>query len=481
MRPHIIFRYTGQVLLLNSIFLLISAGISVLYQDDSFFPLIYTALIAFLFGIFPMIFVPAATNISHKEGLLTVVAGWVLSCLIGMIPYALWGGEFSIINAWFESVSGFTTTGATAINNIEALPAGILFWRASTHWIGGIGVIMFVLSIASSMGMVGMVLYRSEISPVAFTQFKMQARNTVRIISYVYLGLTFLEVVSLLLAGMNLFDAVTHSFATIATGGFSTKNLSIAYYDSPAIEAVISVFMILSGMNFALIFAVILGKFTSLRLSSALKYYLFSNLIAILAVTLVNMSGSYDGFWTSFRFTSFQILSVGTSTGFANADSSIWPPFSQLVIIFFTLQCACAGSTSGGIKTDRFVLMYKSIARKFRQMRYPNAVFSITMNGNKVSNEVAEAAVIYILFYIFIVFLGGLISTLFNVDALSAFSGAAAMMGNVGPGLSTVGSLENYAALPAIVKLIFSGIMLLGRLEIYGLIMFLYPKTWIRV
>lgn len=481
MRPHIIFRYTGQVLLLNSIFLLISAAISLIHEGEAFFPLIYTALISFLFGIFPMIFVPAASIISHKEGLLTVIAGWILSCIIGMIPYVLWGGEFTVVNAWFESVSGFTTTGATILNNIEALPPGLLFWRASTHWIGGIGVIIFVLSIVSSMGMVGMMLYRSEVSPVAFSQFKMQARQTVRIISFVYLGLTLLETISLLACGMSLFDAVTHSFATIATGGFSTKNLSIAYYDSPAVETVISVFMILSGLNFALIFTVLMGNFSSLKISSVLKYYLLSNAVAIFVVSFINMNGSYPDFITSFRYTSFQILSVGTSTGFANADSSIWHPFSQMIIIFFTLQCACAGSTSGGIKVDRVVLMYKSVARKFREIRYPNAVFSVTMSKRKVPNEVVEAAVIYILFYLILVFLGGLVSTLFGVDALSGFSGAAAMMGNVGPGLSTVGSLENYAALPAIVKLLFSGLMLLGRLEIYGLIMFLYPKTWIRV
>lgn len=481
MRPHIIFRYTGLVLILNAIFLLISAGVSLIYDDSAFFPLVYTALIAFLFGIFPIIFVPPTTNISHKEGLLTVIAGWLLSCLIGMVPFALWGGEFTIINAWFESVSGFTTTGATILNDIEALPHGLLFWRASTHWIGGIGVIIFVLAVASTMGTVGMVLYRSEISPVAFNQFKMKTKATVRIISYVYLGLTTLETILLVVFGMNFFDAVTHSFATIATGGFSTKNLSIAYYDSPQIEAVISVFMILSGMNFALIFSAIMGNLINLKLSSALKYYLFSNLLAILSATLVNMFNGYNGFLESFRFTSFQILSVGTSTGFANADSSVWHPFSQLVLIFFTLQCACAGSTSGGIKTDRMVIMYKSIIRKFRQLRYPNAVFSITMNGNKVNNEVAEAAVIYILIYVFIVFAGGLVSTLFGVDALSAFSGAAAMMGNVGPGLSEVGSLENYAALPITVKFIFSMLMLLGRLEIYGLIVFFYPKTWMKI
>jgi trk system potassium uptake protein TrkH len=244
MRPHIIFRYTGLILLFNGIFLLISSLISVIYTDSAFMPLFYSAIIAMLFGTFPLIFVPPASDISNKEGFTVVVSSWLLSCLMGLIPYILWGGEFTFTNAWFESVSGFTTTGSSILTNIEALPAGLLFWRASTHWIGGIGIIIFALSVLPSMGRAGIVLYRAEISPLATENFHFRTRKALKILVTVYVGLTLAETIGLLFCGMGLFDSLTHSFATIATGGFSTKNSSIAHFRSVPIEAVVIFIMV---------------------------------------------------------------------------------------------------------------------------------------------------------------------------------------------------------------------------------------------
>ncbi len=479
MRPQIVIRYVGFVFLFNAFFLLISALISLFNHDTGLFPLAYSFVISLLFGLFPLIFVPAPDEITNHEGLLIVVGSWILSCFIGMLPYILYGGEFSIPSAWFESVSGYTTTGATILNNIEGLPKGILFWRASTHFMGGIGIIIFVLAVLPSTGFVGVQLSRTELSTSTLKQFRTRTSEAIRIILYIYLGITVLETVSLLLVGMNLFDAIVHTFATVATGGFSDKNMSVAAYHSVPIEVVIMFFMILSGTNFALLFSAVVGRFSDLKTSSVFKYYLGANFAATILVTLdLYFSRTYNSFWESLRYSSFQLLSVGTSTGFANADSSIWPGFSQMVIIFFTLQCAMAGSTSGGIKMDRIVIFFKATARRIKQVRFPNAVIPLTVDGKKYDDKTVSVAVLYIVVYVFIVFVSALLLSLMGVDALSAFSGSAAAMGNVGPGLAKVGSLGNYSQIPALGKWLLGIVMLLGRLEIFGLIVFFFPQIW---
>jgi len=478
MRKRVVYKYVGFVMLFNAAFLFASAIVSIFYNDSSLFPLLYSGLIATMFGLFPLVFVPTTDTLSTNEGLSIVVSSWLLSCIVGMLPYILWGGEFSVSNAFFESVSGYTTTGSTILNDIESLPKGLLFWRASTHWMGGVGIIIFVLSVLPSMGIATTRLYRAEMSRQAFRQFRMRAKEAVHIILYVYLGITLLEIIALMFCGMSLFEAATHSFATVATGGFSTRNLSIASFNSLSIEIVIMIFMIISGMNFALLFSVIIGEIGNLRSSDVLKYYLAANFIAIILVAYNTTGIQYDSFWEALRYSSFQILSVGTSTGFANADSSIWPSFSHLIIIFFTLQCACAGSTSGGIKIDRVLIMFKSILRKLKQTVYPNAVFNVNIDKTKLEEKKIENTLIYISMYLMIVFISTVLLTAMNVDALTAFSGSAACMGNVGPGLGQVGSMSNYAALPDAGKWVLSSVMLLGRLEIYGLLIFFLPKTW---
>ena len=478
MRFNVVFRYIGMVLLLNSIFLFISTGVAVYYGDGAVPQLLFSALLCTLSGIIPLIFVPNTAEISNSEGMMIVVGSWMLACILGAAPYALWGREFTLSNALFESVSGFTTTGATVVSNIEALPHGILFWRASTHWIGGVGIIVFILSVLPSMGGASLVLYRSEMSPAALRQFKMRAKEAVRVIASVYVVLTFLETLALMICGLSLFDAITHSFATIATGGFSTKNLSVASFNNPAAEVVIMVFMFIAGMNFGLLFAITIGNFSAIKYSEVLKYYFFANIIGILIVAFDLYGSQYDSFIQSLRYASFQVLSLGTSTGFASADSSVWSPFAQMILIYFTLQCACAGSTSGGIKTDRIVILYKSIVRKIKHIIYPNAVFHISVDKIKVTDVALEMNLIYILLYLGIVFISTLFLTGFGLDVVSAFSGSAACMGNAGPGLGSVGSFENYKHLTHAGKVVLSIVMLLGRLEIYGILILFSKKMW---
>jgi trk system potassium uptake protein TrkH len=478
MRLPVVLRYAGLVLLIDAVFLFTSSMISLHDGDSALLPLLYAAIVAGLFGAFPIIFVPSTTSISNKEGFIIVVLGWLLSCTVGLLPYILWGGEFDLTNAWFESVSGFTTAGSSILTEVEALPRGLLFWRSATHWIGGTGIIIFVLSVLPSMGKAGMILYRTEMSPLASDNFLFRTRRTVTILVSVYVGLTAAETICLLLCGLDLLDAVTHAFGTIATGGFSTKNASIAHFDSLAVEIVIMVFMVLSGIHFGVLFAAVSGRIDEVWKSSIVRYYL-SALILGIGITSVNLHGRVCGdWWEAIRSASFQVISLGTSTGFATADSSVWPPFAQMVLIYFTLQCACAGSTSGGIKSDRIVIFWKSLLRRIKSIQHPSAVITVKLQKISLPDDLVELTLLFIALYMGIVFATTLILSFLGVDALTAFSGSAATMGNVGPGLGGVGSMANFSTIPALGKWALTGNMLLGRLEIFSIIVFLMPRSW---
>ena len=478
MRFQIVLRYVAFALIFNSLFMIISAIFSLIYADDAFMPLLYSGVVTALFGIFPLIFIPATSTITNKEGHLIVVSSWLISCLVGMLPYLMWGGPFTVTNAWFETVSGYTTTGSSILSNIEALPHGLLFWRASTHWIGGIGIIIFVLSVLPFLGLAEIVLYRSEISSMARENFYHRARKAINIIAGVYGGLTVFETIALLLLGMNFFDAVTHSFATIATGGFSTKNASIAYFASPGIEVVIIIFMVLSGIHFATLFSVISGRIRDFWKSSVVRYYLTILLIGIIVTTLNVHGERYPQWIDAIRYASFQIVSIGTSTGFATTDSAVWPAFSHLIIIFFALQCACAGSTSGGIKIDRVLLIGKSFIKYFKKLMHPNAVIPIHLDNQVIKEDVITKSILYIVLYLVIVFLNTLVLSVLGVDNISAFSGTIAAIGNVGPGLGTVGSTGNFNHIPELGKWTLSITMLLGRLEIYTFFLLFTRTQW---
>jgi trk system potassium uptake protein TrkH len=472
MNLKIVTRNIGLALLLNAVFMFISAGISIFYGvDDSFSPLILSGIVTSVVASFPLIFVHKPGDINAKEGLLIVVFSWVLSCLFGMLPYILYGGEFSIINSWYESVSGYTTTGATIVVNIEALPKGLLFWRASTHWLGGLGVVLFMLLILPSISGSRM-LSRFEISSLSKDNFRFRAKQTVRVISTVYLGLTLLETLLLKLAGMDLFDALCHSFATIATGGFSTKNLSIAHYDSFIIEAIIMLFMLLSGMHFGLLYSAFTGKAQPLWKSPIVRYYLSSIFIISLIVSInIKFSGVESNWAYALRYSFFQVISIGTTTGFANADSSIWPPFSILLLLYLTIQCASSGSTSGGMKLDRVLIFFKAFKAQIKKQIHPNAVISVKLGEQIVDKEIVTSTSIFIVLYLVIVFIVAVILSLLGVDMLDAFSASAANMGNVGPGFGEVGSLGNYSQIPALGKFVLSVQMLLGRVEIYSMLL----------
>jgi len=478
MRPYVVIRYMGIACLFTSLFLFVSFTISLVLQESSMFSLLYSFIITFLTGLFPLSFIPPISSISKREAFYIVVLSWLLICFIGVIPYVLWGGEFTFINALFESVSGFTTTGSTILNNVEALPYGLLFWRSSTHWIGGIGIIILVLVVLPNMGHAKALLFKTEFSALANVNLLYNTKHVVRILLLVYIGLTVLETILLWIFGMSIFDAINHAFATIATGGFSTKNLSIAHYNSPAIEIIIMVFMVLSGIHFGLLFATIVGKKFALWHSQITRYYLVSMLMGIGIVSIDLWAHSPNSFLQALRMGSFQVISLGTTTGFASADSAHWPYLSVLVLLFFTLQCGCAGSTSGGLKADRVYIFLRTIKERIKGFHHPQAVFCLKVDKRVINDTLLFQVLQFIAVYLVIIFISTLLLAGMNVDILTGFSASAAAMGNVGPGFGIVSSLGNFSSLPALGKGILSIVMLLGRLEIFALLSLLFYRSW---
>ena len=480
MRFNVILRYVGLVLLLDAVFMLISAGISMLnHFDTGFYPLLLSFILTAVLGAFPLIFVEGGQQINNKEGYAIVVGAWIVSCIVGTFPYLLWGGEFDFVNSWFESVSGYTTTGSTILNDVEALPRGMLFWRSSTHLLGGVGVVMFALVILPALGRTKMTLSNVELSPLAKDNYRYRSQKTVQVLLTVYVGFVVAATILLKMAGMTWFDAVNHAFSTVSTGGFSTRNLSIAYYDSYWIELILIVFMLLSSIHFGVIFATLTGKTNNIFRTEVSRDYILSLVIGSLLIAVsLWVADMYPSFLSALRYSAFQLVTVTSTTGFATADSTLWTPFAMAILLFFSLQCGCAGSTAGGIKADRILLAGKVLKARIRQQQHPNAILRIKLNNALQENELIQSAMIFIVAYLMIVMIGTLVNTFFGVDLMTSFSVSFASMGNIGPGFGEVGSMNNYASLPDAVKLNATLIMLLGRLEIFGFIQLFLIKWW---
>lgn len=480
MRVDVVLRYVGVVMLFIAAFMLLSAGISCANgMDSAFYPLLLSALLTILLGAFPLIFVGKRDQITNKEGFCIVVGAWLLSCVVGMFPYLIWGGEFNVVNAWFESVSGFTTTGASILTDVEALPRGLQFWRFSTTWIGGMGVVMFALVVLPTMGRSKMTLSNVELSSLAKDNYRYRTQVIVHILLVVYVGLTALSAVMLRLAGMDWFDALCHAMSACATSGFSTKNASVAFYDSAWIDTVLIFTMGVAGMHFGLIYATVTGKRNNIFRSEVTRWYMgiLVGCSVLIAIALY-AADVYPSLMTSFRHAAFQFFSLMTTTGFASADSNVWPPFAVILLMFGTIVCACAGSTSGGMKVNRLVLAGKMVRTQLRRQQHPNAVIRIRLDGVMQDDAAVNGVMIFIVTYLLAILAGTVFAAFCGVDLLTGFSGTIACIGNVGPGFGEVYSMGNYATIPVAVKVSYSLLMLLGRLEIFGLIQLFFIKWW---
>jgi trk system potassium uptake protein TrkH len=469
-RKEAIIKYIAYVLLFNAVFLFVSALISYFLSETSFIPLFYSGLVCTILGLFPLIFTEKIDEIRFSEGLAISVIGWFITCVVGMLPYVMWGGEFTFVNAFFESVSGYTTTGATILNEIETLPKGILFWRSSTHWIGGMGVILFVLLILPQARGLRSSLYKTEVSNLSRMNFKTKARQIARIIGIVYISLTLLETIILWWLGMTFFDAICHSMSTIATGGFSTKNTSMAFYNNFWMELTIVVFMVLSSLHFGMLYVTIVGKKPNLIHSKSVRTYFLLIIVGILAVAYKLYDENVYNLVDSLRHSLFQVTSLVSTTGFATVDTSAWPVFTVIILIYFTIQGSMVGSTAGGFKFDRIYLFFQILKKQLRLIKHPQGVFASKIDDEVVDKGIELQTLNFLVLYIFTFFIATVILTFMDIDGLTAFSASIASIANVGPGFGEVGSLDNFSALPAAAKYVLSFEMLLGRLEIMNIL-----------
>lgn len=469
-----------MVLQFIAAFMLASAFVSLINDYDSaYYPLLLSAFLTALLGLFPLIFIEKVTEIKTKEGYGIVVGSWLVACIVGMFPYLIWGGEFSAINAWFESVSGFTTTGASILNDIEFLPRGLLFWRSVSCWIGGVGVVMFALVILPSIGRSRHMLSNVELSTIAKDNFHYRSKVVIRIIVFVYVGLTLITTIALKYAGMCWFDAITHAMSACSTCGFSTKNSSIVFFDSATIETILMVAMTLSGIHFGVLYATLLGKRNNIFRSEIVRTYIGMMLIVSVAVAISLYSNDiYDSLSEAMRHSTFQVISYTTTTGFATADANIWTPFAIVLLMFCSVVCGCAGSTSGGIKADRMVIAAKVVRNRVKQQQHPNAVISTKIDGVVRDDGTQSIVMTFLVAYVMLVLIGTIVNAMFGCDLLTGFSAAIACISNVGPGFGEVGSMDNYSELPAILKLNASLLMLVGRLEIFGFIQLFFIRSW---
>ena len=479
MRISVVLRYMGAVMLCVSAFMTLSAIISYIGRDSGFYPLLLSALLTLMLGIFPMIFVPKTTNISNKEGFTIVVGSWLVSCIVGMFPYLIWGGEFSAINAWFESVSGFTTTGASILTNIEALPRGLLFWRSATCWMGGAGVVMFALLILPSLGANKAALSSIELSALAKDNYRYRSQVIVRILLVVYVGLTVITTLLFKFAGMDWWDALNHSMSVCATGGFSTRNSSLGYFDSGLIETIAIVAMFLSSIHFGLIYATFTRKSNNIFRSEVVRTYIGIIFFVSIAIAIsLRLANIVPDIFVSLRQSFFQVVSAISTTGLATADTNLWTPLAIVLLIFISIVCGCAGSTSGGLKVDRLLLFGKVFRSRIRQQQHPNAIFRVRVDGSVQEEKQMNMVMVFISTYFFLILLGTFTATIFGQDLLTAFSSAVSCIGNVGPGFGEVGSMSNFAEVPTVLKFQDTILMLMGRLEIFGFIQFIFLKFW---
>ncbi len=462
----------GKALQINALFMLISIGVSVADGFDSAFgPLMISFFITFITGLFPFIFVKDNPPVSLQGGFVTIVISWLLSFIFGMLPYVLWGGEFTLVNAWFESVSGYTTTGSTILTDVEALPKSLLFWRSSTHFIGGLGVIIFLLMILPDSSPFKLKLTHLELSSLSKEGYKYKSGKTANVMLIVYAGLAIAETLCLWAAGMSLFDAVNHAFSTVATGGFSTRNTSIMYYDSPVIDIIIIIFMTLSSMHFGVIFASFAKHSLKPLRHPVTKYYLCTIAAISIAITFIlRLQGDYGSWGDSFLDAIFQTVSFISTTGFGQADNAAWPVLANALLMFAVFHCGCSGSTTGGIKADRALIALKAIWSDFQKRLHPSSLFRVRIGGQTLDEDAVSSVFLYIVLYIFVFFISFLLAMICGVEIGEAFSGALSSLGNAGPGTGELGTMGNYSALPSAVKFIFTMDMFFGRVEIFPIL-----------
>ncbi len=475
----LIIRLIGLLLLVEGIAMLLAMLVAIFSGGEDVMALAVSSLICLVPGITTSFFTSKyKSHLSRREGFFAVTLGWLLLSFLGSLPYIFSGYIPHLTDAFFESMSGFSTTGASIVDNIESFPRGLLLWRAMTHWLGGMGVIVLALAFLPSAGMGGMALYNAESPGLSVDKVSPRIYQTARRIWGIYIFFTVLEIVLLIIGGMSWFDSICHSFATMATGGFSTKQASIAFYSSPYIEYVITLFMIIAGSNFALLFYTIIGKPSKLFHDEEFRDYL----LFIGGFTVVIFGGllltAETGIEQTFRHALFTVVSILTTTGFVITDYMRWVPVLTILVFSIFFFGGSTGSTGGGIKVMRIVILLKNSYYELRRMIHPHAVIPVRFNKFCVEPKVVNNILAFFMFYVSIFFISSIILMIFVPDMASSMGAVASCMGNIGPGLGTVGPVFTYSQVPDAGKWFLSFLMMLGRLELFTVLVIFTPSFW---
>lgn len=474
----VIIKFISLILIFLGIALLLPIPFSIYYGAVDLHSLIISSIISLVPGI--IIFFKSPKKIEEirpKEGFFIVTITWLLFAGIGSLPFVISGAIPSYTDAFFETMSGFTTTGASILTNVEILPKGILFWRSLTHWFGGLGIIVLTVAILPLLQVGGMQLLKAEVPGPNVDKLSPRIGDTAKILWSIYIFLTVIETILLIIGGMNLFDALCHSFGTMATGGFSTKNASIANYSSIYIEIVIIIFMIIAGTNFSLLHKLFQFKFKEFISNREFLFYLSIILFAILLIS-INIQNNYQNFFDALRYSSFQVVSIMTTTGFATADYEKWSSASQLILFCLMFIGGSAGSTAGGIKVIRIFILLKYLYNEMLRLIHPQAVIIVKVGNYSLDKKVLINITGFFIIYVFITVFSTIFISFFNLDFVTSLGAVAATLNNIGPGFGLVGPVENYSILHDVVKWYLSLLMVLGRLEIYTLVILLTPFYW---
>ncbi len=475
MNIRMIAQILGKVLCTIAVLLLLPAVVALLYGESPFPFLIAVVICAALGGVL-ILLKPTSTKIYAREGFVCVGLSWIGISLLGALPFILTGDIPNYIEAVFETASGFTTTGASILTDVEVLSRGGLFWRSFTHWIGGMGVLVFIMAVLPMSGSRSMHIMRAEVPGPTVGKLVPSARKTAGILYMIYIILTLAETILLLFGGMDLYDALIHSFGTAGTGGFSNRAASVGYYNA-YIQIVITVFMFLFGVNFNLYFLVLLGKAKEALKSEELRWFFCISLVSIALITL-NILPLYHSFGESLRLSAFQVGTIISTTGYATADFNQWPEFSKWILVMLMLSGSCAGSTCGGMKISRIVLLFKGVRQELWRQQHPHGVSVVRLEGKPVAETTLHTTLVFAACYIGILFFGTLLLSLDGFDFTTNFTGTLACISNIGPGLNVVGPAGNYALFSPLNKLLLTFIMLLGRLEIFPLLLLFSPSVW---
>ena len=489
----IIFHLMGLLLLCNGLFMVLATIVSGIYSDGATLNIALAAIVTMLVGVLSMFYSREhKKEVKRREGYIIVTFGWLVMSVSGMLPYLFSDSIPGVTNAFFETISGYTTTGASVIVNVEALPEGILFWRSLTNWIGGMGIIVLAVAILPLLGIGGMQLFAAEAPGPSGDKLHPRITDTAKRLWYIYLGYTLAETALLKLAGMTFFDAINHSLTTVSTGGFSTKNASMAYWnDQPLIQYIVILFMFLGGSNFVLGYYVFKGKIQKVIMDEEFKYYaLFVALFAILTALVVYfkvevpasdfhpmVSGEGE---SAFRHSLFQVVSVVTTTGFVTADFTAWTPFLTILFVCLMFMGASSGSTSGGIKVIRHLLIIRNGVLEFKRTLHSSAIIPVRYNNKTVEEHIVFNIIGFFVLYMLMFIIGSLVFGALGLDFMSAVGGAASSLGNVGPALGTLNPMSNYNSLPDLGKWWSGFLMLLGRLELFTVLILFTPYFWKR-